>query len=72
MKIPKAVTNAYMNPTWHTYNQGLMRLTASNDTFKEPIIAGGCGHVIQMDSPAFVANEIHALLDRLRAKSHSA
>ncbi|OIW23427.1 alpha/beta-hydrolase [Coniochaeta ligniaria NRRL 30616] len=67
MAIPKAVTNAYMNPVWHAYNQGLTRLTGRKDAPTEPIIVGGCGHVIQKDSPSFVANQIHILLDRLCA-----
>jgi hypothetical protein len=72
MAIPKAVTNAYMNPAWHAYNQGLTRLTARQDIPTEPIIAEGCGHVIQKDSPRFVANEIRTLLDRLCADTDPA
>lgn len=65
MAIPKAVTNTYMNPAWHAYNQGLTRLTARQDAPTEPIIAEGCGHIIQNDSPVFVAQEIGTLLSRL-------
>lgn len=65
MAIPKAVTNAYMNPAWHKYNQGLTRLTERRDRQEEPIIAEGCGHFIQRDSPGFVADEIVGLLERL-------
>ncbi|KAH8911644.1 alpha/beta-hydrolase [Coniochaeta sp. PMI_546] len=72
MAIPKAVTNEYMNPAWHAYNQGLCRLSARQDFSKEPIIAKGCGHVIQKDSPSFVANKIRALLDRHWASTLSA
>jgi pimeloyl-ACP methyl ester carboxylesterase len=65
MAIPKVVTNAYVNPAWHRYNQGLARLSLRDDGRREPIIAEGCGHFIQKDDPDFVAREIGALLDRL-------
>lgn len=65
MAIPKVVTNAYVNPAWHRYNQGLARLSAREDNPQEPIIAEGCGHFIQKDDPGFVSKEIGALLDTL-------
>ena len=64
--MPKAVTNAYINPAWHAYNQGLCKLTTGENSHKEPIIAEGCGHVIQKDSPSFVAEQITKLLSKLR------
>lgn len=64
MSIDVAVTNAYLNPAWHEYNQGLTCLTPTGG-HKEPVIAEGCGHFIQKDDPEFVAREIGVLLDQL-------
>ncbi|KAB5525667.1 Alpha/beta hydrolase fold-1 [Coniochaeta sp. 2T2.1] len=66
MHIPKAVTNAYMNPAWHEYNRGLTKLTTRDNSPKEPVIAEGCGHVIQLGSPGFVAEQVTKLLSKLR------
>jgi pimeloyl-ACP methyl ester carboxylesterase len=65
MAIPMAVTEAYMNPAWDAYNRGLTRLSARGNAKGEPVIAEGCGHFIQRDSPGFVADEIVRLLDRV-------
>ncbi|KAK3944324.1 Alpha/beta hydrolase fold-1 [Diplogelasinospora grovesii] len=68
MDVPKAVINAYMNPAWGAYNEGLTRLTENpgRDGKKEDVkIANGCGHFIQRDDPIFVATEIGSLLEDL-------
>ncbi|KAK4097491.1 alpha/beta-hydrolase [Parathielavia hyrcaniae] len=63
LSVPKAVINAYVNPAWGSYNEGLTRLVPTGSEVK---IAKGCGHFIQKDDPAFVATELGAVLDRLR------
>ncbi|KAK4119608.1 alpha/beta-hydrolase [Parathielavia appendiculata] len=63
LSVSKAVINAYVNPAWGAYNQGLTRLVPAENEVK---IAKGCGHFIQKDDPGFVANELNALLNRLR------
>ncbi|KAK3334070.1 Alpha/Beta hydrolase protein [Cercophora scortea] len=64
LSVPKPVTNAYMNPAWAAYNDGLTRLVTpgDGDSGGEVKIAKGCGHFIQRDDPAFVAAEIDSLL----------
>lgn len=63
--MPKPVTKAFVQPHWEAYNEGLSRLTGSNDRVSGPVMAPGCGHFIQRDNPRFVAKEIGSLLDRL-------
>ncbi|KAF2086549.1 alpha/beta-hydrolase, partial [Saccharata proteae CBS 121410] len=65
LQIPKALTNAYVNPHWQQYNEGLLKLTEEDRVNKNIIIAKCCGHFIQKDGPDFVAREIGRLLDRL-------
>jgi len=67
LAVPKRVINAYVNPTWARYNEGLTRLVCQNqgDGKGKVRIAKGCGHFIQKDDPEFVANEISAMLDEL-------
>jgi pimeloyl-ACP methyl ester carboxylesterase len=65
MAIPKVVTETYMNPAWHAYNQGLCRLAGESVDAAEPIIAPGCAHIVQRDSPEFVAEQVVKLLGRL-------
>jgi pimeloyl-ACP methyl ester carboxylesterase len=59
--VPKAVINAYVNPAWTAYNEGLVRLAEDS----ELKIAKGCGHFIPRDDPEFVAGEILRLLERV-------
>jgi pimeloyl-ACP methyl ester carboxylesterase len=69
LHTPKVLTMTYLNPAWRTYNEGLTRLT-DPDRAIGVITAVGCGHFIQRDGPAFVADELGSLLDRVipRAK----
>ena len=59
--MPESVINAYFNPYWHRYNQGLAQLTET-DRSKGPIEAVGAGHFIQMDRPDMVGDEIGHLI----------
>ena len=61
LAVPKAVTNAYVNPAWRAYNEGLASLAED----AELKIADGCGHFIQRDGPEFVAGEILRVLERV-------
>ncbi|KAI1758649.1 alpha/beta-hydrolase [Hypoxylon sp. FL1150] len=64
LKVRKSLTNAFMNPAWTRYNEGLVRLT-DEDKARGPIIARGCGHFIQRDDPAFVAELTEHLVKRV-------
>ena len=59
--MSKTLINAYVNPAWKSYNEGLASLVRTSYELK---VAHGCGHFIQKDDPAFVATEITRLLDR--------
>ncbi|EAQ88872.1 hypothetical protein CHGG_05491 [Chaetomium globosum CBS 148.51] len=63
LSVPKAIVNAYMNPAWGAYNDGLTRLAQATSDMK---IAKGCGHFIQKDDPIFVAGEIDNILNELQ------
>ncbi|KAL2129201.1 hypothetical protein VTI74DRAFT_8102 [Chaetomium olivicolor] len=63
LSVPAAVVNAYMNPAWGKYNEGLTRLVEDASKVK---IAEGCGHFIQKDDPEFVAGEINSILNELQ------
>lgn len=56
MDTPISLSMKYSNPAWHTYNQGLAKLT-STDRSKGPTQAIGCGHFIQRDDPNLVVDE---------------
>ena len=64
MGTPVGLSMAYMNPAWHRYNQGLVRLTV-RERAKGPLFAKGCGHFIQRDDPLFVAGETLELVDKV-------
>ncbi|KAI1438591.1 Alpha/Beta hydrolase protein [Xylaria sp. CBS 124048] len=64
MKTPIAMTMNYTNPTWHRYNEGLTELT-SPDRASGPVIAKNCGHFIQRDDPALVAELACAMLGNI-------
>ncbi|KAI1102180.1 alpha/beta-hydrolase [Jackrogersella minutella] len=66
MNVPKSLTNAFVNPAWSRYNDGLARLTDA-DRARGPVIAVGCGHFIQKDDPAFVAELVEDLLQKVGA-----
>ena len=59
--IAESVSNAYSNPHWRTYNEGLCQLTEA-DRSKGPIEAVGSGHFIQQSRPDLVADEIRHLI----------
>ncbi len=53
------------NRYWAEYNQGLTKITDEGKC-GSVVIARGCGHFIQKDDPAFVAEEIVNIMERLR------
>ncbi|KAE8318555.1 hypothetical protein BDV41DRAFT_572014 [Aspergillus transmontanensis] len=61
---PPRLTEVYMNPYWHRFNQGLAKLTEP-DRSKGPLQAPGAGHFVQRDNPEFVFNEFRDILDRV-------
>ncbi|KFY37806.1 hypothetical protein V495_06933 [Pseudogymnoascus sp. VKM F-4514 (FW-929)] len=64
MGMPRALTMIYTNPYWHAYNQGLSKITEPERS-KGPLLAAGCGHFIQQDDPAFVAQELDEILSKI-------
>ncbi|KAJ8123508.1 hypothetical protein ONZ43_g568 [Nemania bipapillata] len=64
MRTPISISMNYTNPTWHRYNQGLARLT-SLEKACGPIIANKCGHFIQIDDPAVVAQLACEMIERI-------
>ncbi|RYO82454.1 hypothetical protein DL766_007953 [Monosporascus sp. MC13-8B] len=64
LNSPKALTNAYVNPAWARYNQGLTRLT-DDERADGPMIADGCGHFIQSQDPFLVARLLQSLLEKV-------
>ncbi|KAI0016247.1 Alpha/Beta hydrolase protein [Xylariomycetidae sp. FL0641] len=68
LAIPLPTTVHYTNPVWHRYNEGLVRLTAPAAA-KGPVIAPKCGHFVQRDDPALVAELTCELLERLAAEA---
>lgn len=60
----KSVTMAYLNPFWHKYNEGLVKITEGGRS-KGPLQAPGSGHFVQKDNPAFVAQELDELLSKV-------
>ncbi|KAI0117097.1 alpha/beta-hydrolase [Daldinia grandis] len=66
MGVPKGLTNTYVNPPWADYNQGLARLTGAGRA-RGPVVAAGCGHFIQKDDPALVAELTDDLLRNVEA-----
>ncbi|KAJ5726865.1 alpha/beta-hydrolase [Penicillium malachiteum] len=64
MGPPKPVTNRFVNPYWHRYNEGLAKITAPEFS-KGPIIAPGAGHFVQKDNPEFVVQELNELLEKV-------
>ncbi|KAJ5092963.1 Alpha/Beta hydrolase protein [Penicillium angulare] len=64
MGPPEAVTNAYLNPYWHKYNEGLAKITEATRS-KGPVFAPHSGHFVQRDNPDFVAHELDELISRI-------
>ncbi|KAJ5620566.1 hypothetical protein N7510_004550 [Penicillium lagena] len=64
MGSPKSVTMTYLNPFWHKYNEGLIKITDEGRS-KGPLQAPGSGHFVQKDNPAFVAQELDELLSKV-------
>ncbi|KAL4886116.1 Alpha/Beta hydrolase protein [Aspergillus karnatakaensis] len=66
MAQPKDLTNAFANPYWEKYNQGLVKIT-EDGRGKGPIQAPGSGHFVQKDNPSFVVEELVEILEKLGA-----
>ncbi|CAL5871066.1 uncharacterized protein PFLUO_LOCUS5312 [Penicillium psychrofluorescens] len=60
----KSATTTYLNPFWHKYNEGLVKITEEGRS-KGPLQAPGSGHFVQKDNPAFVAQELDELLSKV-------
>ncbi|KAK7751722.1 hypothetical protein SLS62_006383 [Diatrype stigma] len=65
LHCPRALTNAYVNPAWARYNEGLTRLTGDAERRTGPLVADRCGHFIQVDDPGLVARLLRGLLGKL-------
>ncbi|KAE8143151.1 Alpha/Beta hydrolase protein [Aspergillus pseudotamarii] len=61
---PPRLTEVYMNPYWHRFNQGLAKLTEP-DRSKGPLLAPGAGHFVHRDNPELVSNELRDILDKI-------
>ncbi|KAE8363455.1 Alpha/Beta hydrolase protein [Aspergillus caelatus] len=64
MGPPKPVTNRFVNPYWHKYNEGLTKITEAEYS-KGPLQAPNAGHFIQKDNPEFVVQELNELLGKI-------
>jgi len=64
MGTPKSFTERWSQKAWDEYNQGLLRI-GDTTNFPQVLIAKGCGHFVQKDDPAFVADLIGKMLDAL-------
>ena len=62
--LAQIMTRIYFDPAWHSYHEGLAQIT-SPELSKGPIIAKGCGHLIQRDNPQLVANEVSEVIKKL-------
>ncbi|RAH40221.1 alpha/beta hydrolase [Aspergillus brunneoviolaceus CBS 621.78] len=60
---PPRLTQLYLNPYWHRFNEGLARLTDAERS-KGPLQAPGAGHFVQKDNPALVADGLREMLDK--------
>jgi pimeloyl-ACP methyl ester carboxylesterase len=64
MGIPATLVQAYLNPYWHRYNEGLTLLTRP-DRSVGPLRAPGAGSFVHSDNPGFVAERLVEMLQRL-------
>ncbi|TVY50915.1 hypothetical protein LCER1_G008412 [Lachnellula cervina] len=62
--LAQVMTRTYFDPAWHHYHEGLAQIT-SPELSKGPIIAKGCGHLIQRDNPQLVATEVSEVIKKL-------
>jgi hypothetical protein len=58
------MTRKYFDPAWQRYNEGLVKITSPKSS-KGPVIAKGCGHLIQRDNPQLVVEEVLEILEKL-------
>lgn len=62
--VKAALVQAYVNPYWWKYNEGLTQITNPEHS-RGPIEAVGAGHFIQVDRPDLVAAEVLLLVHRI-------
>ncbi|TVY35243.1 hypothetical protein LOCC1_G007925 [Lachnellula occidentalis] len=62
--LPQIMTRTYFDPAWHAYHEGLAHITHP-ELSKGPMVAKGCGHLMQRDNPQLVADEVSELLRKL-------
>ncbi|KAI1468710.1 alpha/beta-hydrolase [Daldinia caldariorum] len=67
LRVPRGLTDMFVNPVWARYNEGLARLT-SRDRALGPVVAAGCGHFVQKDDPGLVAGLTDQLLRKIEAE----
>lgn len=64
--VPRGLTEHYVQPAWHAYNNGLLKIAENDDSARAQVLfAPGCGHFIQRDNPAFVARQVMEMLKLL-------
>jgi pimeloyl-ACP methyl ester carboxylesterase len=60
----RGLTEHYLQPAWHTYNEGLLKI---GQTVKGVVTAERSGHFVQRDNPQCVVDEAMDLLIRIRS-----
>ena len=64
------MTKTYMVPYWREYSHGLMGITPPR-LGRGPIVAKGCGHLIHVDDPQLVLDELVLKLNKVRQSTLS-
>ena len=64
MKISKVFTQTFLQSYREAYNQGLLEIS-DREVGNKVKIARGCGHVIELADPLYVAEEVKAILQTL-------
>ncbi|MCJ1310722.1 hypothetical protein MMC25_004388 [Agyrium rufum] len=65
IKVPVSITRKYTQPAWHRYNEALLQISDPERT-TGVIFAPNASHFIQKDNPAFVAEQIAMLLQKVQ------
>ena len=58
----KGLTKRYIEPAWHEYNLGLLKLVSQAEGI---VVARGAGHFVQRDNPECVASEICKMIESM-------
>lgn len=60
------LTDKYVEPAWHEYNLGLLRLTGRSEVSSSDIlVASGSGHFVQRDNPGIVAIAVNEMIEKI-------